>query len=69
MKQVFQRYRSKTPKVDDVPAPREPYYKKELELQLSMSDGPGRYDNLYEEQRDYPFAYVRWTEQRNMQAP
>ncbi|MGC3973875.1 MAG: bi-domain-containing oxidoreductase [Nitrospira sp.] len=49
--------------------PREPYYKKELELRLSMSYGPGRYDNQYEEQgRDYPFAYVRWTEQRNMQA-
>jgi predicted dehydrogenase len=49
--------------------PREPYYKKELELRLSMSYGPGRYDSQYEEQgRDYPFAYVRWTEQRNMQA-
>ena len=49
--------------------PREPYYKKELELRLSMSYGPGRYDNQYEEQgRDYPFGYVRWTEQRNMQA-
>ncbi len=49
--------------------PREPYYKKELELRLSMSYGPGRYDTRYEEQgRDYPFGYVRWTEQRNMQA-
>lgn len=49
--------------------PREPYYKKELELRLSMSYGPGRYDGQYEELgRDYPFAYVRWTEQRNMQA-
>ena len=49
--------------------PREPYYKKELELRLSMSYGPGRYDVHYEEQgRDYPFGYVRWTEQRNMQA-
>ena len=49
--------------------PREPYYKKELELRLSMSYGPGRYDNQYEEHgRDYPFGYVRWTEQRNMQA-
>jgi threonine dehydrogenase-like Zn-dependent dehydrogenase len=49
--------------------PREPYYKKELELRLSMSYGPGRYDGQYEEQGiDYPFAYVRWTEQRNMQA-
>ncbi len=49
--------------------PREPYYKKELEFRLSMSYGPGRYDRSYEEQgRDYPFGYVRWTEQRNMEA-
>ena len=48
-----------------IECPQEPYYKKELELRLSMSYGPGRYDNQYEEQgRDYPFAYVRWTEQR-----
>ena len=49
--------------------PREPYYKKELEFRLSMSYGPGRYDRSYEEQgRDYPFGYVRWTEQRNIEA-
>src|SRR5262249_15435956 len=31
--------------------------------------GPGRYDPAYEEGgRDYPFAYVRWTLNRNMQA-
>jgi predicted dehydrogenase len=49
--------------------PREPYYKKELEFRLSMSYGPGRYDRTYEEQgRDYPFGYVRWTEQRNIEA-
>lgn len=49
--------------------PREPFYKKELEFRLSMSYGPGRYDRSYEEQgRDYPFGYVRWTEQRNMEA-
>lgn len=49
--------------------PREPYYKKELELRMSMSYGPGRYDSRYEEEgRDYPYAYVRWTERRNMQA-
>ncbi len=47
--------------------PRESYYKKELELRLSTSYGPGRYDTQYEEQgQDYPYAYVRWTEQRNM---
>lgn len=49
--------------------PRESYYRKELELRMSMSYGPGRYDPRYEEEgRDYPYAYVRWTEQRNMQA-
>jgi predicted dehydrogenase/threonine dehydrogenase-like Zn-dependent dehydrogenase len=45
------------------------YYKKELELRMSCSYGPGRYDNNYEEKGiDYPLAYVRWTENRNMQA-
>jgi hypothetical protein len=50
--------------------PREPdFYKKELELKLSCSYGPGRYDVRYEEEGvDYPYAYVRWTEQRNMEA-
>jgi predicted dehydrogenase len=47
--------------------PRDPFYKKELDLRLSMSYGPGRYDPSYEEAgHDYPIAYVRWTEQRNM---
>ncbi|MDX2173146.1 MAG: bi-domain-containing oxidoreductase [Bacteroidota bacterium] len=45
------------------------YYKKELELKMSCSYGPGRYDTNYEEQGiDYPYGYVRWTENRNMQA-
>jgi len=45
------------------------YYKKELELRMSCSYGPGRYDINYEEKGvDYPAAYVRWTEKRNMQA-
>jgi polar amino acid transport system substrate-binding protein len=45
------------------------YFKKELELKMSSSYGPGRYDPEYEEQGiDYPHAYVRWTENRNMQA-
>lgn len=49
---------------------REPhYYKKELQLRMSCSYGPGRYDPQYEEKgNDYPAAYVRWTEKRNMQA-
>jgi predicted dehydrogenase/threonine dehydrogenase-like Zn-dependent dehydrogenase len=49
--------------------PREAYYLRELTLRVSMSYGPGRYDPAYEEQgHDYPFAYVRWTEQRNIEA-
>src|SRR6266700_6617655 len=36
---------------------------------MSTSYGPGRYDPTYEaDGRDYPFAYVRWTLNRNMQA-
>jgi predicted dehydrogenase len=47
--------------------PRTPFYEKELELRLSRSYGPGRYDPAYEEHgHDYPIGYVRWTEQRNV---
>jgi len=49
--------------------PRAPYYEKEIELRLSRSYGPGRYDRQYEERGlDYPIGYVRWTERRNMAA-
>lgn len=50
--------------------PRDPhFYRKELELKMSCSYGPGRYDDKYEQLgQDYPHAYVRWTEQRNMEA-
>jgi len=50
--------------------PRDPhFYRKELDLRMSCSYGPGRYDREYEENgHDYPYAYVRWTEQRNMEA-
>ncbi len=42
-------------------------YEKELDFRISTSYGPGRYDPVYEEQgADYPLAYVRWTENRNM---
>lgn len=48
---------------------REPFYRKELDLRLSMSYGPGRYDPAYEEHgHDYPIGYVRWTEERNLAA-
>ncbi|MHB8490725.1 MAG: Gfo/Idh/MocA family oxidoreductase, partial [Solirubrobacteraceae bacterium] len=45
------------------------WYDKELDLRLSRSYGPGRYDAEYEERGlDYPIGYVRWTERRNMAA-
>jgi len=48
---------------------REDFYKKELDFFISCSYGPGRYDSVYEEQgHDYPLPYVRWTENRNMEA-
>ncbi|WP_423186123.1 bi-domain-containing oxidoreductase [Alishewanella sp. d11] len=48
--------------------PREDYFKKEISVVISRSYGPGRYDPFYEENgNDYPLAYVRFTEQRNMQ--
>jgi predicted dehydrogenase/threonine dehydrogenase-like Zn-dependent dehydrogenase len=49
--------------------PRQTFYNRELSLKISMSYGPGRYDPDYEERgHDYPFGYVRWTEQRNIEA-
>ncbi len=49
--------------------PRAPFFSRELKLIISMSYGPGRYDPDYEEKgHDYPFAYVRWTEQRNIES-
>src|SRR5579884_747312 len=49
--------------------PRGPLYMKELRFRVSRSYGPGRYDPEYEERGlDYPIAFVRWTEQRNMEA-
>ena len=55
--------------VTGMEVPRDIYYRKELDFRLSRSYGPGRYDPLYEEQGiDYPIGYVRWTEQRNMEA-
>ena len=47
---------------------RKDFYQKELELVMSRSLGPGRYDFVYEEKGvDYPLDYVRWTLNRNME--
>jgi predicted dehydrogenase/NADPH:quinone reductase-like Zn-dependent oxidoreductase len=48
---------------------RQDFYEKELSFQVSCSYGPGRYDDSYEQRgQDYPFGFVRWTEQRNFDA-
>jgi len=48
--------------------PRRVYYPKELDYRISRSYGPGRYDPRYEEKGiDYPYEYVPFTEQRNME--
>ena len=65
------RHRGRVVIVGNVPTDfeRDAFYKKEIELKMSCSYGPGRYDPRYEEQgQDYPVGYVRWTEKRNMQA-
>jgi predicted dehydrogenase/threonine dehydrogenase-like Zn-dependent dehydrogenase len=47
---------------------RGPIYQREADFLISTSYGPGRYDPTYEEGGlDYPIAYVRWTENRNME--
>lgn len=49
--------------------PWERMYLKEIQLFMSRAYGPGSYDARYERQNeDYPISYVRWTENRNMEA-
>lgn len=44
-------------------------YRDEIDFMISSSYGPGRYDDNYElKGQDYPYAYVRWTENRNIAA-
>lgn len=66
----FCRRKGRVVLVGDVPIriAREKIYKKELDFLISCSYGPGRYDKAYEELGiDYPLAYVRWTEGRNLE--
>jgi predicted dehydrogenase len=52
-----------------IAVPRTLFYEKELQVRLSRSYGPGRYDASYEQLgHDYPPGYVRFTEQRNLEA-
>lgn len=47
----------------------EAYAKKELNVVISNSYGPGHYDSTYEADGiDYPYSYIRWTENRNIKA-
>lgn len=42
-------------------------YKDEIDFIISTSYGPGRYDPEFESKGvEYPYAYVRWTENRNI---
>ncbi|MCU0724516.1 MAG: bi-domain-containing oxidoreductase [Planctomycetes bacterium] len=48
--------------------PRRLLYDRELDVRMARSYGPGRYDPVYEERGiDYPYAFVRFTEGRNME--
>lgn len=50
-------------------AERPKFYRKEVNLLMSTSYGAGRYDASYEiKGHDYPYGYIRWTINRNMQA-
>src|SRR5688572_19843922 len=52
----------------DISFPWAEMYAKEISLLMSRAYGPGSYDPEYEVRgRDYPIAYVRWTEKRNME--
>ncbi|MDH3494944.1 MAG: bi-domain-containing oxidoreductase, partial [Acidobacteriota bacterium] len=47
---------------------RDVMYVKDLSLHMARAYGPGSYDPDYEKLGiDYPYAYVRWTENRNME--
>jgi len=55
--------------VVDLNLRRSDFYDKEITFQVSCSYGPGRYDEKYEQGgQDYPYGFVRWTEQRNFEA-
>ena len=52
----------------NIELPRKIFYEKEISFEVSKSYGPGRYDYNYEKLGlDYPFEYIRWTENRNIE--
>lgn len=53
--------------VADVHPDRNELWHKEVQLVVSRAGGPGLLDPVYENRGiDYPFGYVRWTENRNL---
>lgn len=51
----------------DAVLPRDTLFEKEATVCVARAGGPGRYDATYEAgEFDYPYAYVRWTESRNL---
>ncbi|MDD3581626.1 MAG: bi-domain-containing oxidoreductase [Desulfobacca sp.] len=55
--------------VADISLTRKAFWDKELSFTVSKAAGPGSVAPLYEAKGfDYPLAYVRWTEKRNLQA-
>lgn len=55
--------------VADLSLTRKTFWTKELRFSVSKASGPGSIAPLYEAKGfDYPIAYVRWTERRNLEA-
>lgn len=55
--------------VADLSLTRKAFWTKELSFSVSKASGPGSIAPLYEAKGfDYPIAYVRWTERRNLEA-
>jgi predicted dehydrogenase/threonine dehydrogenase-like Zn-dependent dehydrogenase len=55
--------------VADLTLTRKTFWTKELLFSVSKASGPGSIAPLYEAKGfDYPIAYVRWTERRNLEA-
>jgi predicted dehydrogenase/threonine dehydrogenase-like Zn-dependent dehydrogenase len=55
--------------VADLRLTRKTFWEKELQFSVSKAAGPGSLAPLYEAKGfDYPIAYVRWTERRNLEA-
>ncbi|MDI6891101.1 MAG: bi-domain-containing oxidoreductase [Thermodesulfovibrionales bacterium] len=54
--------------VADIHPQRNEMWHKEVEIIVSKAGGPGTFDPFYENKGvDYPFGYVRWTENRNLE--